>query len=671
LKILKSLNFRVHSYSLVEHKEPFAKFFPYKSYRIGQLKAIRFLFEAFKNGRIALLSSPCGTGKSVSVLTAYMAIRSLGLSKRLLVLTRTRNQLEIYCREARRISQFSSEKVTVVPLTSRKHMCPKASSEDIKSIPYGDFLKYCKSLRSHSLNEKCKFYESTFSGRHPSWSALKALDKLEEFGASTPHEVFKLCVDLGLCPYEVSKLLLKKSDVVVGSYNYLFMDAVRENVFAKASIHLEDVICVVDEAHSLPNYLTELTTETISTISLERALRECERYGSNAAEYLRSFLTAVKRLGESLQVQPDEVKLLEGSYLKGVLSDALNASRYSELSEFARFFQDEGEAIRSMKISEGLPPISYTSRVGAFLEHFIESEFSNFVKYVEGFTFRDGSLNYRIGLRLLDPSPAASVLNDVYAATLMSGTLWDMDYYVEVLGLDKNRVDRLELPYPFPEENRAIFIDIAVTTKFAKRCEEEWVKIAEHIKVLRKSVEGAMAFFFPSYDVMNAIKQYYGDFETPVIYEDEDTAFEDVYRFLTANSNSTIMAVARGKVSEGVDFSDEVGSLLSAVVIVGLPYPKKTELQDALTKYFTEKFGKKGYEYANLNPCVNALAQAAGRLIRRPEDRGIIVIMDSRTIGRIAEKLPEDWRRNMRIFRKVENLAKAVRSFQSLWKPES
>ncbi|MEM3546746.1 MAG: ATP-dependent DNA helicase [Candidatus Bathyarchaeia archaeon] len=655
----------------MEYKELFAKFFPYKSYRAGQLKAIRFLFEAFKNGRIALLSSPCGTGKSISVLTAYMAVRSLGLSKRLLVLTRTRNQLEIYCREARRISQFSSEKFTVVPLTSRKHMCPKASLDDIKNIPYGDFLKYCKSLRSRSLNEKCAFYESTFSGKRPSWKALKALDKLGEVGASTPHEVFNLCIDLELCPYEVSKLLLKKADVIVGSYNYLFMDAVRESTFTKASIHLEDTICVVDEAHSLPSYLTELTTETISTVTLERALRECERYSSNATEYLKNILTAVKRLGDNLQIQQDEVRLLEDAYIEELLSTTLNADQYGGLLEVAKFFQEEGEVIRSMKISEGLPPISYTSRVGVFLEHFVESEESNFVKYIEGFTFRDGSLNYRIGLRLLDPSPVASVLNDIYAVTLMSGTLWDMDYYIEVLGLNKNRVSKLDLPYPFPEENRAIFVDLGVTTKFTRRCEEEWVKIAEHIKVLRDSIDGAMALYFPSYEVMNAVKQYSKDFETPVLYENEDTSFEDVYKFLKTNSKPTVMAVARGKVSEGVDFSDELGSLLSAVVIVGLPYPKKTELQEALTKYFVEKFGEKGYEYANVNPCINALAQAAGRLIRKPEDKGIIVIMDSRMIGHIAEKLPEDWRRNIQAFRKIENLAKAVRDFQSLWRLES
>lgn len=655
----------------MDYEKLFAKFFPYKSYRIGQFKAIRFLFEAFRNGRIALLSSPCGTGKSISVLTAYMAIRSLGLSKRLLILTRTRNQLEIYCREARRISQFSSENPIVIPLISRKHMCPKSSSNDIKNLPYGDFLKYCKSLRSGSLNVKCTFYESTFSGKRPSWRALKAVDKLKEVGVSTPHEVFNFCINLGLCPYEISKLLLKKADVIVGNYNYLFMSAARESIFTKASIEFEDIICVVDEAHSLPNYLTELSTESISTVTLERAFRECERYGSNAAGYLKNLLTAIKMLGEDLQVQPDEVKLLEDTTIEEILSRALDIKWYDGLLEFSVFLQNEGEFIRSMKISEGLPPISYTSRIGIFLERLAESESSNFVKYIEGFTFRDGALNYRIGLRLLDPSPIASVLNNVYATTLISGTLWDMDYYIEVLGFNRDRIDKLELPYSFPEENRAIFVDLGVTTRFTRRCEEEWAEIAKHIKILRSSIKGAIALYFPSYDVMNAVKQYLKDFEAPIIYEDEDTSFEDVYNFLKSNSDPMVMAVARGKVSEGVDFSDEAGSLLSAVLIVGLPYPKKTELQEALTKYFVKKFGEKGYEYANVNPCINALAQAAGRLIRRPEDKGIIVIMDSRTVGRIIKKFPEDWRRNLRAFRKIENLAKAIKDFQSLWRPES
>ena len=50
----------------------------------------------------------------------------------------------------------------------------------------------------------------------------------------------------------------------------------------------------------------------------------------------------------------------------------------------------------------------------------------------------------------------------------------------------------------------------------------------------------------------------------------------------------------------------------------------------------------KAMEYANGIPCLNALAQPAGRLLRSPEDKGIIVIMDGRAAGRFKQRIPKD-----------------------------
>jgi len=106
-------------------------------------------------------------------------------------------------------------------------------------------------------------------------------------------------------------------------------------------------------------------------------------------------------------------------------------------------------------------------------------------------------------------------------------------------------------------------------------------------------------------------------------------------------------------------------SLLSAVIAVGLPYPKRTELQAALVKYFREKFGNKAMEYANGIPCLNALAQSAGRLLRSPEDKGIIVMMDDRAAGRFKEKLPKDWREDMEAHYDIEKLSERIKNFTS------
>jgi len=48
------------------------EFFPYHDFRPFQLNAIKFAFDVIKNGNVGLLSSPCGTGKSISVLTAFL-----------------------------------------------------------------------------------------------------------------------------------------------------------------------------------------------------------------------------------------------------------------------------------------------------------------------------------------------------------------------------------------------------------------------------------------------------------------------------------------------------------------------------------------------------------------------------------------------------------------------
>jgi len=138
-----------------------------------------------------------------------------------------------------------------------------------------------------------------------------------------------------------------------------------------------------------------------------------------------------------------------------------------------------------------------------------------------------------------------------------------------------------------------------------------------------------------------------------------------VLEFLQKNGKCVVLGVARGKISEGVDMTTEGRSMLSAVIIVGLPYPKNTELQKALYKYFKEKFGAKAIEYANTIPCLNALAQSAGRLQRSPEDKGIIVIMDRRAAGRFKRKLPRDWQNEMKAHFRIEKILAKIEEFMA------
>ncbi|MCX8205056.1 MAG: hypothetical protein N3H31_05345, partial [Candidatus Nezhaarchaeota archaeon] len=146
--------------------------------------------------------------------------------------------------------------------------------------------------------------------------------------------------------------------------------------------------------------------------------------------------------------------------------------------------------------------------------------------------------------------------------------------------------------------------------------------------------------------------------ERPLFIEQGSSKVRGVVEFLRRSSEGVLLGVSGGKLSEGVDLTDEEGrGLLSAVIMVGLPYPKKSQLQEALVKLYRAKFRELADEYAWEAPCIVALAQAAGRLIRGPEDRGAIIIMDYRAArARFKVRLPEDWREDMKARRSLSRI---------------
>ena len=63
-----------------------------------------------------------------------------------------------------------------------------------------------------------------------------------------------------------------------------------------------------------------------------------------------------------------------------------------------------------------------------------------------------------------------------------------------------------------------------------------------------------------------------------------------------------------------------------------------------LRRYYDEKENC-GYEYAYMYPGMNKVLQAAGRVIRTVDDRGIIILLDDRFLKRqYLNIFPEEWR---------------------------
>jgi len=641
------------------------EFFPYPEFRPFQLKAIKFAFDVIKNGNVGLLSSPCGTGKSISVLTAFlMAKESDSSVGKLLALTRTRNQLEIYCRELQSIKKHCGTSFVASVFKSKKELCPHIVEDPkLKNLSYRDFLYYCKGLKEGAFEKACKYYDGTYSDWKPSWHTFNVVNKIKEIGPLMPEEVYEICQSQELCPYEVTKMLTRHADIVIGNYNYILVDAIRGSILGKAGLRTKDINCVFDEAHSLPYYAAGIFSDELSSISIRRASKEVKDFGLDDYGFLDALYTVVVEFGKTVYKNYglDVEHVIDADKLANTLLKSLRIET-GKLKEFVSELLEKGEYIRQKRAEVGKNPVSYLSRCASFLLNWIKLSGSAYVRYVKVELDREGRRHVRLGIKCLDPSVAASVINELRSAILMSGTLWHANYYIDVLGIDRKRCRNMELPSPFPPENRLILVDKAVTTQFEKRNETQWRRIAEHLTQIIQQINGRVAVYFPSYEIMRQIAKT-AEFDSPLVVEEKGTKILDVLRFLKTNRECVVFGVARGKISEGVDMSTEGRSMLSSVVIVGLPYPKRTELQEALYKFFREKFGDKALEYANDIPCLNALAQSAGRLLRSPEDKGVIVIMDGRAAGRFRLKLPKEWREEMKPHMRIESILSRIEDF--------
>jgi Rad3-related DNA helicase len=95
-----------------------------------------------------------------------------------------------------------------------------------------------------------------------------------------------------------------------------------------------------------------------------------------------------------------------------------------------------------------------------------------------------------------------------------------------------------------------------------------------------------------------------------------------------------------GIFAEGIDLA---GDSLIGAVVVGIGLPGLSYEREAIAAYYGERYDA-GREFAYVYPGMNRVLQAAGRVIRREEDRGVIVLIDDRFDDPIYKKsLPDLW----------------------------
>ena len=145
------------------------------------------------------------------------------------------------------------------------------------------------------------------------------------------------------------------------------------------------------------------------------------------------------------------------------------------------------------------------------------------------------------------------------------------------------------------------------------------------ITEILSGLEKKAIVFFPSFNTMQYIESRT---KLPHLSETRSMNQRDFDRLIAIyrEEKLPLFGVMGGRLSEGINLP---GSLLEVEIIAGIPFPKPTIKQRALSSYYDMLFGS-GWQYAFLFPAIIKIKQAMGRVIRSVDDIGVVVVLDGR-----------------------------------------
>ena len=229
------------------------------------------------------------------------------------------------------------------------------------------------------------------------------------------------------------------------------------------------------------------------------------------------------------------------------------------------------------------------------------------------------------------------------SSIFFSATLTPLDYHMDLLGGIKEDYD-IKLSSPFPRENLCLMIGNNISTRYKDR-EKTYDDIVNYIESFIFSRKGNYFVFFPSYVYMTAIYELLLEKNQGLNIIIQNSNMSEVEReeFLNRfdeEENIIAFAVMGGIFSEGIDLT---GEKLIGAIVVGVGLPMICFERNIIKDYFDHNIGE-GFEYAYVYPGMNKVLQAAGRVIRSPEDRGAIILIDDRyKTNRYKSLFPNEW----------------------------
>lgn len=587
--------------------------FPYP-YREGQKDLAASVYRSIWHGKKLFIQAPTGVGKTLS--TVFPAVKAVGqnLGDKIFYLT------------AKTITRTVAEEAFT--LLKQQGLCMKVLTLTAKE-------KICFCEEPDCNPETCPYAKGHYDRVNE--AVYELLTRYEDEPENyTRDKIMEQARRWKVCPFEMALDVSLWSDAIICDYNYVFDPQAKLKRFFAEGVKGE-YLFLIDEAHNLVERAREMYSASLykeDFLEVKRFLKPYSKKAVAALEKGNKYLLEWKRECENYTI------------LSGIDSFALNLLNVSSALE--QLLEDR-ESVMNLPSEDPeaeeqkKKTLDFYFQVRAFLDIYegLDDSYEIYVQHEA-----DG----RFCLKLYCIHTAQKLgqcLEKGIASVLFSATLLPIRYYMEMLsGTPEDYA--IYAHSTFDPKNKKVLLGTDVSTKYTRRTQQEYEKIASYIQCMTETRQGNYLAFFPSYKMMTEVKECFEKMKSPdteimeqSMHMTELQREEFLEQFQEREEGSLVgFCVMGGIFGEGIDLKK---NRLIGAVIAGPGLPQICNEREILKQYYDNR-NMEGFDHAYLYPGMNKVMQSAGRVIRTDEDQGVILLLDERfTQQRYRSCFPGEW----------------------------
>ncbi|WP_105300595.1 ATP-dependent DNA helicase [Anaerococcus marasmi] len=572
--------------------------FPYGEYRKGQRKMAVVVYTAILKEKNLFVDAPTGIGKTISSI--FPSIKSIGedLSDKIFYLTaKTTTGKEAI--KSLKLLEENGLKIKAVQITSKDRIC---LNDEVRCNP-----------------DDCPFAKGHFDRVNDALKDILTKETIMDYDIITSYaERYRVC------PLEFEFDIASYSDFIICDYNYVFDPTVfLRRFFEEISSRY---IFLIDEAHNLLDRARDMYSFSFRDSDFKE-LRTCFDINKHKKiikvldEVILNFDNNYEKYGKKLHY-----------YTKNHI-DSLDKILLELAKKMEKFLIEEKDDRNYDYVLEMYFNINSYLKIS---DYFMEG-FYNVI------SFDEENEDKIFEIKCVDPSHILKKKYDYARSTVFfSATLSPMPFFMDMLGARDSLKLRLDMPF---STDNLLILQKSISTRYRDRLRNVSL-ISDLINEFINSKEGNYFIFFPSFSYLEAVAgDYTVRYKDDILIQDRAMSQLDRSKFIkkfTEESKEVAFVVLGGIFSEGVDL---IGDRLIGSMIISVGMPGVSFDRNLIREHF-DREGLSGFDYSYTFPGINKVFQAAGRVIRSEDDRGIIYLVDDRyTWNQYQMLFPKHWNR--------------------------